>query len=105
MEVCLFYIIVAMVGSGSIYCISILIGNNDFIEYLGKYSIIILCTHEQIKRVVIMISGKVTDVPHEELRNQIVAGLLIAVVVLVIELAVIQVCRTLAQIFRGTKLE
>lgn len=99
------YIIAALTGSGAIYCISVLIGNNVFFEYLGRYSIIILCTHEQIKRAVIMIAGRIIGVSHEELRNQIFAGLIISAIVLLIDLVVIQICRFIADKIRETKLE
>lgn len=99
------YIIDALIGSGLIFFISIFVNHNGFIEYLGKYSLIILCTHEQVKRAVVLIAGRITKIPHEELRNKIIAGFIITVIVLMIELVVIQVFRIIASTLRNTKLE
>lgn len=50
----------------------------------------ILCTSEQIKRVVIKILGHITNASTEEIRNDLLIGLFIVGIVLIIEFFVIK---------------
>lgn len=95
----------ALVGSAFIYCLAMQIRENRFLEHIGRYSIIILCTHEPIKRAVIQVLSIVSRVPGETLRNNILIGFTIAVAVLLIELIVIQIVKYVADILRKTKFE
>ena len=99
------YIMAALVGSAFIYCLAMQIRENRFLEHIGRYSIIILCTHEPIKRAVIQVLSIVSRVPGETLRNNILIGFTIAVAVLLIELIVIQIVKYVADILRKTKFE
>lgn len=95
----------ALVGSAFIYSLAMQIRENKFLEYIGRYSIIILCTHEPIKRAVIQVLSVVSHVPGETLRNNIVIGFAIAIAVLLIKLVVIQIVKYVADILRKTKFE
>lgn len=83
------YLICAIIGSCLIYGISILIETCKPLEYLGRYSIIILCTHEQVKRALIQILSITLKTPSEELRNHIIYGFLISMIIVFIEAGVV----------------
>lgn len=87
------YIIAA--SSGIFFCmgIAVLIGKNKALLYLGKYSLVIMCTHEPIKRAVIQVASIVTHVSSDALRNNILIGLLFAVIVLLIEVVTVETLR------------
>lgn len=99
------YLLASVVGSFFVYSLSQVIRKNRILEYIGRYSIIILCTHKQIKRAVIQVLSIVCHVPGEKLRNDIAIGLAIAVVVLLIEVVVIEIIKRIATALRNTKLK
>lgn len=91
--------------TGIILCVAVsrLINKNKLLEYLGRYSIIILCTHEPIKRAVIKISSIIVQGDSEIIRNNILFGVAIAAAVIFIEIFVIAVFKWLGNITHGTK--
>lgn len=70
----------AILGSLIIFCISYLINNLSVvggqISYLGKNSLIIMCIHEPIKRVLLVVLSKVSSLPIEELRGNILLSII-----------------------------
>ena len=99
------YFICAIIGSILIYGIAILIGKSKPLEFLGRYSIIILCTHEQVKRVMIQILSIVFKIPSEELRNHILYGFCISMMIVLIEVVVVLMVAKLGSLLRNTKLK
>ena len=99
------YLLTGVIGSVCIYGLAQAIEKNRGLEYIGEYSIIILCTHEQIKRVIIYVLSMISHVSGEQLRNNIIMGLVIAVVVLLIELVVIWIVKHIATALKNTKLK
>lgn len=97
------YVLASVVGSIFVYGAAQLIAQNRFIEHIGRYSIVILCTHEPIKRIIIQVVGIVTQVNSEELRNNVLIGLGIAIVVLLIELIIIEIVKYIANILKNTR--
>ncbi|MCD8016082.1 MAG: acyltransferase family protein [Lachnospiraceae bacterium] len=98
------YFIAALVGSAMLCSLSMFINKNKVIEFFGRYSILILCTHEPIKRAVIYVTAKITGIESEEVRNLLVGGVLITVVVLLIEVVVISIFRLIADKTKGSKI-
>lgn len=76
---------------------------NDVIEFFGQNTIIILATHEPIKRVILkvaeIISGKFNfDVIIEEIQKNILTSLTVAFIVLMIDVLVILVFRKIKKL-------
>lgn len=92
--------------SGIFFCIGIatMIEKNRILTYYGKYSLVIMCTHEPIKRAVIQIGSILSHIPSETLRNNILIGLLFAVIVLLIEVATVEILRILSKVTIGKKI-
>ena len=101
----LLYLIAAIVGTLFVIQISILIRRCKPLEFLGRYSLIILCTHEQVKRAFIQVCSIVTKSSAEEIRNHILFGIGISVFVILIEVVVVYVVVKIGQIFKNTKLK
>lgn len=99
------YLIAAIVGSYLIYAVAILIGKCKPLEFLGRYSIIILCTHEQVKRALIQIASMITRIPSEEIRNDIICGICISVLIILIEVVVVNLVIRIGRIFKESKLQ
>lgn len=88
------YILGGLFGIGFCVLLSLLIKKSNILEYLGKYSIIILGTHEPIKRIVIQVFGLLLKKETEVVRNNVYLGGVIVIVVLLVELGVIMCFRT-----------
>lgn len=99
------YLVASLLGSVFMYGVAALIKNNRYLEYIGRYSIIILCTHEPIKRAVIQLISIVSGRSSDVLRNDILGGFIIAIIVLFIEIVVIYIVKMLAVGLRRTKLD
>lgn len=98
------YFIAALVGTAMLCSLSMIINKNNMLEFFGRYSILILCTHEPIKRAVIYVAAKITGIESEEVRNLLVGGMLITIVVLLIEVVVIFIFRLIADKTKETKI-
>ena len=99
------YYLAAISGVVFIYSFAMLIRKMSLIEFLGRYSIIILCTSEQIKRVVIQALSMVMQVSGEDIRNNLLIGLVITVVVVFVDIIVIQIIRWISEQIKGTKIK
>ncbi len=83
----LFYM-VSVIGSLFIYMLSNQI-HNKMISYLGKNSLIIMCIHEPIKRVVIIAINKFTGINNNILRQNLASILLITIITIAITIPII----------------
>lgn len=85
----------AILGSLIIFCISYLINNLSVvggqISYLGKNSLIIMCIHEPIKRVLLVVLSKVSSLPIEELRGNILLSIICVCLLLLICVPIVNV--------------
>lgn len=85
----------AILGSLIIFCISYLINNLSVvggqISYLGKNSLIIMCIHEPIKRVLLVVLSKVSSLPIEELRGNILLSIICVCILLLICVPIVNV--------------
>ena len=91
---------------GIFFCVgmSVLTRKNKALEYIGKNSLIIMCTHEPIKRAVIQVTSIVLHVASDVLRNEILAGFVLAIVVILIEVIVIEMLRFLSRMTKEKKI-
>lgn len=99
------YYIAALIGTVSMISLSKIIDHNHILEYLGRYSIVILCTHEQIKRMVIYIVALVLKGDAEVVRNNIPGGCIIALIVMMLEIPVIAVLKFASTKIKNTRYE
>ena len=85
----------AILGSLIIFCISYLINNLSVvggqISYLGKNSLIIMCIHEPIKRVLLVVFSKVSSLPIEDLRGNILLSIICVCILLLICVPIVNV--------------
>lgn len=61
------------------------------ISYLGKNSLIIMCIHEPIKRVLLVVLSKVSSLPIEELRGNILLSIICVCILLLICVPIVNV--------------
>ena len=97
------YFICAIIGSCLIFGIALSIGTCKPLEYLGRYSIIILCTHEQVKRALIQILSITLKIPSEELRNHIIYGFIISMIIVLIEAGVVMLVVKIGDYLKRTR--
>lgn len=98
------YVLAALFGIFFCIGISFFIGKNKALEYLGKNSLIIMCTHEPIKRAVIQVVSFVLHVSSDEIRNNIMMGFMLAILVICIEIIVIKILYLASKTTRGKKI-
>lgn len=60
-----------------------IIKQNKYIEWIGKYTLIILAIHEPIKRIILKISSIITNINIDFLQNNILSGFIISFLVLI----------------------
>lgn len=91
--------------SGIFFClgISAIIEKNKALEYFGKNSLIIMCTHEPVKRAIIQVASILTYTSSELIRNNILFGFIISIFVILMEVVVIEILRLLSRITKGRK--
>ena len=61
------------------------------ISFLGKNSLIIMCIHEPIKRVLLVVLSKVSSLPIEELRGNILLSIICVCILLLICVPIVNV--------------
>ena len=61
------------------------------ISFLGKNSLIIMCIHEPIKRVLLVILSKVTSLPIDNLRGNILLSIICVLVLLLVCVPIINI--------------
>ena len=98
------YIFAAFAGISLCMELSVFLGKNRALEYFGKNSLIILCTHEPIKRAVIQVGSMLLKTPTETIRNNILVGAVIAMIVALIEVVAIEILHSLSRSTKGKKI-
>lgn len=61
------------------------------ISYLGKNSLIIMCIHEPIKRVLLVVLSKVSSLPIDDLRGNILLSIICVFILLMVCVPVVNV--------------
>lgn len=102
----LFYFSKGFVCSVFMYMLCLKISDNvpDIVAWMGKYSIIIMCTHEQIKRVVIQFVSSLCNQSADTIRNNIMYGIVIAMIVILINIPIAVIIIKVAEKMKKTKL-
>lgn len=78
------FIIAAVSGSVAVIEIAQIIKSNTLLEFLGKNSIIIMCIHEPIRRIVIKAFSILIRVDVVTIRNNVFYSILVCMIVILI---------------------
>lgn len=81
-------IITACLGSLAIIIISVIIEKNSFLEFVGKNTLVIMCIHEPIKRILIFITSKMLNINQIILRTNIFCIIFLGIILLIICLVI-----------------
>ena len=73
-----------ILGSLAVFMISEIIAKNKILEFIGKNTLIIMCIHEPIKRVVIKLMSMATKIPEITLRTNFLWIILITIILMII---------------------
>lgn len=76
------YYIAAINGMSFLYLICKKIKKCNWLEFLGKNSLIIMCIHDPIKRIVIKVVSIISKIPTDVLRNSIIGSFICLVVLM-----------------------
>ncbi len=79
----LFYV-VGVIGILFMIVISNVIGERRFLLFLGTNTLIIMCIHEPLKRIMLIVVSKLLRVPLDILRDNIVTILLVTIILIVV---------------------
>ena len=93
----------AFIGSSAVVCFSVFLSKCKLFQYMGRHSIIILCTHEPIKRLIIKVLSVLIGRETEAIRNDILFGFFIAVIVVAFEFLVIETIKQISRTCSKTK--
>lgn len=82
------FIFTSILGFIVVYILSNII-KSELITYLGKNSLTILCIHEPIKRIVIMVASKITNISAQSMRtNYMGIGMLGIILIIIMTISV-----------------
>lgn len=95
----------ALIGSMFVIGVSIILWHNTLLEFFGRNTIIILGTHNQVKLVIMVVLGRIFDVPVNILRNSAGGGTAIIVLTLAVEVLIIFVFRIIKKHLKNTKVD
>jgi hypothetical protein len=85
-----FYIPIAFVGILSYLLLSIMIKENQLLEFFGKNSLVILAFQEQSYRAIIYMFSKITSIEVETIRNNIIYCIIITILTLTVIFPIIK---------------
>lgn len=75
----------------------------SILSFLGKNTLIIMCFHEPIKRIVIKLFSIISHISEEVLRSNIIFALLITIVILVVTIPIIYIINSYFPLIVGKK--
>lgn len=81
----------AIAGTLMVYLISKIISQNKILEFLGRNSLIIMCIHEPIKRIVIEVIHRISNIQVDILRMNAIFIILITICIILVMLPIILV--------------
>lgn len=97
--------IIPTIGTFMIFEISKLINECKWMEFLGKNSLIIMGIHEPIKRVVLEVIHRITNISTEILRTNILGILATTIILLLICVPIIYILNRYFSVLLGKKYE
>jgi len=77
-------IYLSFTGTYVVFVISAFLRSSKILSFLGRNSLILMCVHEPIKRIVIKVMSMATGMETEAMRNTWLVSLLILAAVVVI---------------------
>lgn len=63
----------------------------QYLAYLGQNSLIIMCVHEPLKRIILMVLSKVMSIPTDVLRDEIGMSIVATLIVVAVCIPVIEI--------------
>jgi fucose 4-O-acetylase-like acetyltransferase len=86
----LYYFITALICVIAVYILSTLLTSQNWLSWLGRNTLAIMCLHEPLKRIVIKIFAIATHQSTDELRESTILSVLVTAVVI---LSLVPVCK------------
>lgn len=59
--------------------------------YLGRNSLIIMCVHEPLKRIILMVLSKIVSMPTDIIRNEIGMSIVTTLIVMAVCIPIIEI--------------
>lgn len=59
--------------------------------YLGRNSLIIMCVHEPLKRIILMVLSKIVSMPTDIIRNEIGMSIVTTLIVIAVCIPIIEI--------------
>ena len=90
------FYLMAILGSLCVVILSLgidkfsIMGGHYF-AYLGRNSLIVMCVHEPLKRIILMVLSKVVSMPIEVIRNEIVMSIVAMFIVVAVCIPIIEI--------------
>lgn len=66
-------------------------GGGQYLAYLGQNSLIIMCVHEPLKRIILMVLSKVVSMPTDVIREEIEMSIVATLIVVAVCIPVIEI--------------
>lgn len=90
------FYIMAILGSLCVIVLSLeidrfLIRGGQYLAYLGQNSLIIMCLHEPLKRILLMVFSKVVSMPTDAIRDELVMSVISTLLVVAICIPIIEI--------------
>lgn len=82
---------VALMGILVVTCVSMGIKQNKAIEWIGKNSLLVMCCHEPIKRIILMLYSKGTGQEIEMVRMSMLQSLVVTMIIMICMIPIVYV--------------
>ena len=63
----------------------------QYFAYLGRNSLIVMCVHEPLKRIFLMVLSKVVSIPIDVIRNEIGMSIVATLIVVAVCIPIIEI--------------
>lgn len=63
----------------------------QYFAYLGRNSLIVMCVHEPLKRIILMVLSKVVSMPIDVIRNEIGMSIVAMFIVVAVCIPIIEI--------------
>ena len=85
-----YFFALAFVCVTAVYILSTMLTSQKWLSWLGRNTLVIMCLHEPLKRIVIKVFSTLTHQSTDELRESVILSILVTAVVI---LALVPVCK------------
>lgn len=88
------FYLMAILGSLCVVILSLEIDlqfGGQYLAYLGRNSLIIMCVHEPLKRIILMVLSKVISIPTDVIRDEIGMSIVATLIVLAVYIPIIEI--------------